>query len=146
MHNTVLRTAGNSCEENNSSQHNLPFEERICKIQLRLLRFASASGTALRMPPTILQVSRSLQFPHVSKPLEITHFRISHMLQWENLTPSSRHPVQLIISGVMSGALKAALHFSAVTLLNVSSFLIVAILASHVPQFKPQQEISFSMS
>jgi hypothetical protein len=77
-------------------------------------------------------------------PLVLTHFRISHILQWLNFDPSSLHPVQFIISGEMS-ALKATLHFSAVAFLSSSSLLIVAILASQVAQFNPQQEISFSI-
>jgi hypothetical protein len=88
------------------------------------------------------QFSSFSQSAQVSKPFDFTQFLISHSEQCANLTPASRHPVQLIISGVMSG-LNAAFHLSAVWARNTSSFVRVAIRASHETQFIPQQAISF---
>ena len=65
------------------------------------------------------------------------------MLQWLNLTPSSLHPVQFIISHVIPGALNSLLHFSAVIFLSSSSFAMVAFRASQSAQFMPQQAIIF---
>jgi hypothetical protein len=91
------------------------------------------------------QLSSFSQSAQVFKFFDATQFLISHSAQCENLTPASRHPVQLIISGVIS-ALNAAFHFSAVWVRKLSSFARVAILASQVAQFKPQQAITFSIS
>jgi len=53
------------------------------------------------------------------------------------------HPLQLIVSGEMSGALYCTFHFSAVLARKSLSFVSVAILASQVAQSKPQHAIIF---
>jgi hypothetical protein len=86
-----------------------------------------------------------LHSPQVLNAFESAHFLISQTVACASLTPASLHPVQLIISGVISGELYIVRHFSAVDFLSSSLLLIVAILASQVAQFNPQHEISFSM-
>lgn len=81
----------------------------------------------------------------VLKPFDLAQFRIPHSLQWLNLTPSERQPVQFIISGVSSGALNISLHFSAVAILSALSSFTVAFHASQVEQSSPQQAIIFSI-
>src|SRR3989339_1791391 len=95
------------------------------------------------MLPTMAQVARISQSAQVSKPFSITQFRISHSRQCPNFTPGSMHPVQLIISGEISGELNNSLHFSAVLIRSSVSFVIVATLASQVTQSNPQQATSF---
>jgi hypothetical protein len=81
----------------------------------------------------------------VLKFFDEAHALIPHSAQWPIFAPSFLQPVQLIISGVMSGELYITLHFSAVCRLSSSSFASVAILASQEAQLRPQQEISFSI-
>src|SRR4030042_40813 len=94
---------------------------------------------------TISQVSIAAQSPHVSYPFCFTQFLISQTLQWANFTPSSRQPVQLMDSNGSSGTLYIFCQLAAVDFLNASLFSMVAMRALQLTQFRPQQDISFSI-
>ena len=115
------------------------------RILFQFLRFSMACGTYLWTMATMTQVPISSQSPQVSYPFFRTQFLISQVSQWENLTPSMRHPMQLMDSIEIPGALYIFCQLSAVFFLSSSLFDRVAILASQVSQSKPQQAICFFM-
>ena len=91
--------------------------------------------------PTVGQFLHSAQSPQVATFLLRAHLRISHRLSQNTvLTPSARHPAQLMCSGRM-GALFNSLHNFAVFSRRVWSSLVVAMYASHFSQSSPQQPI-----
>ena len=89
------------------------------------------------------QTAFSQHSAQVSKPLAIQHLRTSHrQAQKYVLTPSALQPKQLICSGLISSVLFHSHHSFAVFARSSLSSLMVAILASHNSQSRPQWPIS----
>ena len=107
-----------------------------------LLRFLRAS---LLFPVTIPTVSQSFNFPQlpqVSKPFFMAHCLMGQSdRQYGGFTPSTRHPAQFIISGVIFTPLSSD-QYSAVLRLSSSSLFIAARRASHASQLSPQTAIN----
>ena len=104
-------------------------------------RFSKTNGLFSAICPSVGHPSICPQSAHVSSPFSRTQLCTGQSLSQKGvLAPSMRHPVQLIMSGVIVTPLsfvQSATVFSRRAL----SFVIVAILASQASQSSPQQPI-----
>lgn len=94
------------------------------------------------MRPSVGQPSRCAQSAQVSSFFSRTQLCTGQSLSQKGVFgPSTRQPVQCIISGVMGTPL-SSVHRAAVFSRRALSFVTVAIRASHASQSSPQQPIS----
>ena len=101
-------------------------------------RLSSAAGSFFVIAPSFSQESMLSQPPHVTNPFSLAHRRIGQSVsQYGVFAPSTRQPVQFIISAVIETPL--SFDQRSATLRRWSSSLFaVAILASHFEQSIPQ--------
>ena len=113
----------------------------VCSDRQSCFRFSQTNGLFAAMHPNVGHPSICSQSAQVLKFFSRTQLCTGQNLSQNSvLAPSTRQPVQLIISGVIVTPL-SFVHKSAVFLRRALSFVIVAILASQVSQSSPQQPI-----
>ncbi len=94
---------------------------------------------------TFSQVASSPQLPQVSWCRATAQFRMGQSDPLYGVfSPGIRHPVQWIISGVISTLFHSDQSFATLRR-SSSSWLTVAMRASHVSQFNPQQAMKSFM-
>ena len=106
-------------------------------------RFSKTNGLFPAICPSVGHPSICPQSAQVSSPFSRTQLCTGQSLSQKGvLAPSMRHPVQLIMSGVIVTPL-SFVQSAAVFSRRALSFVSVAILASHFSQSSPQQPISW---